>query len=139
MTDVVALAAELLTIDSSTGAESGAVDFVSKWLVARGWNVTLQEVTRGRANTLRTWLSMWSLETSQCQGPPQLAKLSVPALVVQSMADMGVFPSDARKIFDSIAAKDKTLELVKGAHYFEDSEKARTDAIDLMSAWISKH
>jgi acetylornithine deacetylase len=50
MTDVVALAAELLTIDSSTGAESGAVDFVSKWLVSRGWNVTLQEVTRGRAN-----------------------------------------------------------------------------------------
>jgi len=50
MNDVVALAAELLTIDSSTGAESGAVDFVSNWLVARGWNVTLQEVTRGRAN-----------------------------------------------------------------------------------------
>ena len=50
MTDVVALAAELLTIDSSTSAESGAVDFVSKWLVARGWNVSLQEVTRGRAN-----------------------------------------------------------------------------------------
>jgi acetylornithine deacetylase len=50
MTDVVALAAELLTIDSSTGAESGAVDFVSKWLVTRGWNVTLQEVSRGRAN-----------------------------------------------------------------------------------------
>src|SRR5215468_1029752 len=50
MTDVVALAAELLTIDSSTGAESGAVDFVSKWLVARGWNVHLQEVSRGRAN-----------------------------------------------------------------------------------------
>ncbi len=50
MTDVVALAAELLTIDSSTGAEGSAVDFVSKWLIARGWNVTLQEVTRGRAN-----------------------------------------------------------------------------------------
>jgi acetylornithine deacetylase/succinyl-diaminopimelate desuccinylase-like protein len=50
MTDVVALAAELLTLDSSTGAESGAVDFISKWLVARGWNVSLQEVSRGRAN-----------------------------------------------------------------------------------------
>jgi acetylornithine deacetylase len=50
MTDVVALAAELLTLDSSTGAEGGAVDFVSKWLVARGWYVTLQEVTRDRAN-----------------------------------------------------------------------------------------
>jgi acetylornithine deacetylase len=50
MTDVVALAAELLTLDSTTGAVGGAVDFVSKWLVARGWNVHLQEVTRGRAN-----------------------------------------------------------------------------------------
>jgi acetylornithine deacetylase len=50
MTDVVALAAELLTLDSTTGAEGGAVDFVSKWLVTRGWNVHLQEVTRGRAN-----------------------------------------------------------------------------------------
>ena len=50
MTDVVALAAELLAIDSSTGAESGAVDFVSNWLVTRSWNVHLQEVTRGRAN-----------------------------------------------------------------------------------------
>ena len=50
MTDVVALAAELLAIDSTTGAESRAVDYVSNWLVTRGWNVHLQEVTRGRAN-----------------------------------------------------------------------------------------
>lgn len=50
MTDVVALAAELLAIDSSTGAESDAVEFVSRWLLTRGWNVELQEVTKGRAN-----------------------------------------------------------------------------------------
>src|SRR5215210_3794684 len=50
MTDVVALAAELLAIQSSTGSEGPAVDFVSRWLIARGWNVTLQEVAKGRAN-----------------------------------------------------------------------------------------
>ena len=50
MTDVVSLAAELLAIQSTTGSEGSAVDFVSRWLVARGWNVALQEVTRGRAN-----------------------------------------------------------------------------------------
>ena len=50
MTDVVALAAELLAIQSSTGAEEAIVDFISRWLVARGWNVTTQEVMRGRAN-----------------------------------------------------------------------------------------
>ena len=50
MTDVVALAAELLAIQSSTGSEGAAVDFVARWLIARGWNVTTQEVTKGRAN-----------------------------------------------------------------------------------------
>ena len=50
MTDVVALAAELLNFDSSTGSEGGAVDFVSQWLIQRGWNVRTQEVSRGRSN-----------------------------------------------------------------------------------------
>src|ERR1700722_3212486 len=50
MTDVVALAAELLSIQSPTGHERRVVDFVSRWLVGRGWNVTIQEVTPGRSN-----------------------------------------------------------------------------------------
>ncbi|MFN2635645.1 MAG: M20/M25/M40 family metallo-hydrolase [Gemmatimonadaceae bacterium] len=50
MTDVVSLAAELLAIQSTTGSEGAVVDFVSRWLVARGWNITMQEVSRGRAN-----------------------------------------------------------------------------------------
>ncbi|MFL5601054.1 MAG: M20/M25/M40 family metallo-hydrolase [Gemmatimonadaceae bacterium] len=50
MTDVVSLAAELVAIQSTTGNEGAIVDFVSRWLVARGWNMTLQEVSRGRAN-----------------------------------------------------------------------------------------
>ncbi len=54
MTDVVALAAELLAFDSSTGAETEAVEFVSRWLLARGWNVELQEVSKGRANIWAT-------------------------------------------------------------------------------------
>lgn len=50
MIDVVALAAELLSIESPTGGEGKIVDFVSRWLVAHGWNVTVQEVTPGRGN-----------------------------------------------------------------------------------------
>jgi acetylornithine deacetylase len=50
MTDVVALAAELLAIPSTTRDEGRAVDFVARWLVARGWDVTVQEVTPGRGN-----------------------------------------------------------------------------------------
>ncbi len=48
--DVVALAAELLAIPSTTREEGRAVDFVARWLVARGWNVNVQEVTPGRGN-----------------------------------------------------------------------------------------
>jgi esterase/lipase len=79
---------------------------------------------------------MWSLETSKCQGGEHLAKIAQPALVVQSTADMGVFPSDARKIFNAIGAKDKTLHMVPGAHYFEDSESHRENVVELMAQWI---
>lgn len=50
MNDVVTLAAELLSIPSTTRDEGAAVDFVARWLVARDWNVTVQEVTPGRGN-----------------------------------------------------------------------------------------
>lgn len=93
----------------------------------------------GRANSLRTWLSMWSLETSMCQGAPHLKRITVPSLVIQSMADTGVFPSDARKIHTALGATDKGLAFVAGAHYFEDSEKNRTDVVDLMDAWLRRH
>lgn len=91
----------------------------------------------GRVSTLKAWLSMWSLETSPCQGGPQLARLTVPTLVIQSLGDLGVFPSDARAIFEPVAAPDKTLELIPGAHYFEDSQEHRRAAADLMAAWIA--
>ncbi len=50
MTDVLALAAELVAIPSVTRDEGRVVEFVARWLVARGWNVTVQEVTPGRGN-----------------------------------------------------------------------------------------
>lgn len=92
----------------------------------------------GRANTLRAWLSMWSLETSLCRAEKHLAKFALPALVVQSLADTGVFPSDARQIFDGLASADKSLEFLPGAHYFEDDPAHRERVADLMTAWIEK-
>lgn len=50
MSDVVSLAVELLAIPSTTREEGAVVDFVSRWLVARDWNVMVQEVTPGRGN-----------------------------------------------------------------------------------------
>jgi hypothetical protein len=55
--------------------------------------------------------------------------------VVQGLADTGVFPSDARKIFDFLGSKDKTIELIPGAHY-SSSIAERQNAADLVGAWI---
>jgi acetyl esterase/lipase len=88
----------------------------------------------GGTSTLRSWLSMWSLESSQCRGAPHLARVAVPSLVVQSTADRGVFPSDARAIVEALGAADKGLELVPGEHYFEDG--GRPEVADLVAAWI---
>jgi pimeloyl-ACP methyl ester carboxylesterase len=92
----------------------------------------------GRTSTLRTWLSMWSLSDSQCRGGPHLARITVPSLVVQSTADRGVFPSDARGIYEAIGTEAKTLELVPGAHYFEEGEDRRAEIARLLVDWLGR-
>ena len=54
MSDVVTLATELLSVESTTGRERDAVDLAARWLIARGWNVSLQEVEPGRSNVWAT-------------------------------------------------------------------------------------
>ena len=90
----------------------------------------------GRTNTLRTWLSMWSLAESECRGAPHLAKIDVPSLVVQSLGDTGVFPSDAQAILDALGTTEKRLDLVPGAHYFEEGEDRRAEVADLVVGWL---
>jgi pimeloyl-ACP methyl ester carboxylesterase len=90
----------------------------------------------GSSNTLRTWLSMWSLEYSQCRGVPHLERIQVPSLVVQSMADTGVFPSDAHGIYDNLAASDKTLEFMAGDHYLQQPLDSRDVIADLIDGWL---
>jgi pimeloyl-ACP methyl ester carboxylesterase len=91
----------------------------------------------GLTNTCRTWLSMWSLQESQCSGAPHLARIQVPSLVLQSMADTGVFPSDARAIHAALAAHDKTLQFMAGDHYLETPVGLRDEAADRIQGWLS--
>ncbi|QRN81972.1 MAG: alpha/beta hydrolase [Nocardiopsis sp. BM-2018] len=86
-----------------------------------------------RTTTLRSWLSMWSLRTSSCRGAPALARITCPSLVVQSMGDRGVFPSDAREIHAALGSDDTELHLVSGEHYFEDTGPEAV--ADLIADW----
>jgi len=93
----------------------------------------------GVLNTLRTWLSMWSLDESQCRAEPHLARVSVPALVVQASADTGVFPSDAEAIVAALGSDDVRFETVTGDHYLLDPSSARADTADLVAGWVADH
>ncbi|MFB4318596.1 alpha/beta hydrolase [Actinomadura sp. 21ATH] len=86
--------------------------------------------------TLRTWLSMWSLRTSQCAAAPHLARVTVPSLVVHATADEGVFGSDARAVHEALGARDKRLEFIDDEHYLRNS---RPEAADLIDGWVRGH
>jgi pimeloyl-ACP methyl ester carboxylesterase len=91
----------------------------------------------GTVSTLRTWLSMWSLRTSQCIAVPHLARITVPSLVVHATADACVYDSDARTLYGALAAADKTLEFIKADHYLQEPAGAREQAADLIAAWVA--
>ena len=92
----------------------------------------------GTVSTCRSRLNMWSLTDSDCRARPHLARLDVPMLVVQPSADSGVFPSQARDLFDAIASTDKRLETVPGDHYLLDPPGDREDVADLIAGWVSE-
>jgi pimeloyl-ACP methyl ester carboxylesterase len=91
----------------------------------------------GTAATLRTWLSMWSLEDSDCRGGPHLARITQPALVIQSTADTGVFPSDADAIHEALGSTDKTKVMIEGDHYLETPPHARAATAALIARWVA--
>ena len=91
----------------------------------------------GLVNSLRTWLSMWSLEDSPCQAGPHLARLTVPTLLIEASGDSGVFPSDGDAILDAVAAADKTRVTLGGDHYFVEPDGARDRVADTIAEWVS--
>lgn len=89
--------------------------------------------------TCRSWLAMWSLADSQCRAEPHLTRITQPALVVQSDADQGCFPSDARAIHAALGSTDRTLVFVAGDHYLLDPPGARSQVADLVAGWLQDH
>jgi acetyl esterase/lipase len=91
----------------------------------------------GTVSTLRSWLSMWSLRTSQCTAAPHLQRITVPSLVVHATADTGVFDSDARRLYDFLAAEDKSLAAIRADHYLLHPAGARENAAGLLASWVT--
>jgi pimeloyl-ACP methyl ester carboxylesterase len=118
------------TLDPSDRAVGTCYAGDPRWANGNAWGLA-------STNSLRTWLSMWSLEHSQCRGVPHLQRITAPALVIQSTADTGVFPSDGLAVHEYLASADKELHLIAGDHYLRRPTEARSDVADLISAWVA--
>jgi pimeloyl-ACP methyl ester carboxylesterase len=88
------------------------------------------------ACTLRNWLGMWSLQTANTRAEPHLRRITCPALVINADRDTGVFPSDAARIYDALAATDKTRHSIDADHYFT-TPGSRDQQADIITDWIA--
>ena len=93
----------------------------------------------GRFSTLRAWLSQWSLDDSNADGPRCAASISVPLLAIENSADDAVPQPHARIIHDAAASRDKTFQVIKGAtHYYQGQPELLKQAVDLCVGWMDK-
>ena len=102
--------------------------------------VNMSPVGLARFSTLRSWLSQWSYDDAQADGPRCLAKISVPVLVISNSADDACTPSHGRRLFEAVSHDDKLAYEVKGAtHYYQDQAELGAEAVGVVKAWLSAH
>ena len=93
----------------------------------------------GRFSTLRAWLSQWSVDDSNADGPACARAISVPLLAIENSADDAVPQPHARIIHDAAASRDKTLRVIKGAtHYYQGQPELLKQAVELCVGWMGK-
>jgi pimeloyl-ACP methyl ester carboxylesterase len=93
----------------------------------------------GRFSTLRAWLSQWSIDDSNADGPKCAASISVPLLAIENSADDAVPQPHARIIHDAAGSRDRTFKLIKGAtHYYEGQPELLKQAVELCVGWMGK-
>jgi fermentation-respiration switch protein FrsA (DUF1100 family) len=84
---------------------------------------------------LRAWLSQWSIDGSNVNGPKGAASITVPLLVVQNSADEAAPASDSVAIHK--ASKDKSFHVIKGAtHYYQGQPELQHQATRVLTDWL---
>jgi alpha-beta hydrolase superfamily lysophospholipase len=92
-----------------------------------------------RFSTLRAWLSQWSVDDSNADGPRCAASISVPLLAVENSADDAVPQPHARIIHDAAGSRDKTFRVIKGAtHYYQGQPQLLEQAVELCVGWMRR-
>lgn len=102
--------------------------------------VNMSPVGLARFSTLRSWLSQWSYDDAQADGPKSLSRVKAPVLVINNSADDACTPSHARRLFEAVRHDDKQFYEVKGAtHYYQDQPDLGAEAVGVVRDWLERH
>lgn len=102
--------------------------------------VNMSPIGLARYASLRSWLSQWSLDDAQGDGPDNLAKTSVPTIVINNSADDACTPSHSQRLFDAVPHADKIFHEIKGAtHYYDGQPELGRQAVGIVADWLHAH
>jgi len=101
------------------------------------WGANFLPASLGHNTSLRSWLSQWSHDDSNADGPHHLGRVSVPVLVAFGSADNAAFPAHAHALYDGAANTDRALYEIRGAnHYFKGQPKLLERFADRVVDWL---
>jgi hypothetical protein len=89
----------------------------------------------GRITSLTAWLSQWS-PRSRADGPANLARTSVPALLCTYTADQSTFPSTRAAWLAAGGSRIRNVDIVGGNHYLAGQPGLVQQVADAMAEWI---
>ena len=93
-----------------------------------------------RFTTLKSWLSQWSIDRSNADGPRHVARVTKPVLVLCNGADHLVPPSHAKAMYDAVAHDRKRFVCVPGAtHYYFGQSDLLRDAVRQVAGFMEEH
>lgn len=97
----------------------------------------------GRLTTPDAWLSTWSANTTNADFVRCAAGVRIPTLFIEFSGDQAACPSDSARMFEAVAATDKSRYTVRGQHFgqpVEDGEPTGyAAAAEHIAPWLTTH
>jgi pimeloyl-ACP methyl ester carboxylesterase len=101
--------------------------------------VNMSPAHLARFSSLRSWLSQWS-PLSRGDGPICAGDVSVPALVIENMADDACTPSHAKRIRAGFTQVTPSFHQIEGAsHYYLGQPEHVEIAVGHVTSWMQAH
>ena len=122
-------------LDLSLDANDRAVGSVWGAGAAGARAVNYAASQMGRITSLTAWLSQWS-PRSRADGPANLARTSVPALLCTYTADQSTFPSTRAAWMAAGAERLRNVDIQGGNHYLAGQPQLVEQTSEVIADWI---